>query len=288
MTFWDEDEIEDANNTPKNRWRNISKLVLNKNKKAFRRTLIWINSRLYAELGSKIWDSNEEYFDIDDLDAISAIKDPVQKVKIAKKCKLYKKDLLKKNFGSRDSIMSMLIDDYRQCKIENIGLITKNQNHAWIEKLEGSPSLQNKLYIEPHLFTPTSKSKLNKSWRSSELLSIPEVRGDEFWDRSNSKVVPPKMKIDAAYHKLDYQSPEFRTNNKYFKEYDRILEKKDLLSQLIFQNGQISEQKWVQVKNLIPKHFSNNSGNIEHDDSINPTYCKFLAMTTHMKRHKIL
>ena len=118
MSFWEDCESNEGNSESLSaqRWNKISKLVLNKNKKAFRKTLMWINNKFYAELNNKVKKSDEKYFDIDDLNAITAVENSVQKfVALNKNCQ-NKRELFKHNSGSRNSIMSSLISDYRKSK----------------------------------------------------------------------------------------------------------------------------------------------------------------------------
>ena len=56
MSFNEEngDSFVNLEESSKERWNKISKIVLNKNKKVFRKTLMWINNNLYVELGNKV------------------------------------------------------------------------------------------------------------------------------------------------------------------------------------------------------------------------------------------
>lgn len=117
--------------------------------------------------------------------------------------------------------------------------------------------------------TCTQKINPDKKWDSTALLSIPEVCDD------------------AAYHKVDLQAPEFRTNSKYFKEYDRILSKKDILSQLLSRKHEIFENKVSKTRNFVPEYFTSKS--IKHssttDSSISLAQCKFFNFILMIKNY---
>ena len=50
--WFEDDEIEtDSLSNQKVSWNTISKLILSKNKKNFRKTLLWINNKLYDDIG---------------------------------------------------------------------------------------------------------------------------------------------------------------------------------------------------------------------------------------------
>ena len=105
--------------------------------------------------------------------------------------------------------------------------------------------IKTKYHYEDNKITPkltfAQKAKVDSKWDSSNLLSIPEFSDDN----TNNKA---KM-----------QSPEFLMSNKYFKEYDKILQNKDLLSQLLSRKHQIFEQNSQKNKNFVPEYFSGTS-----------------------------
>lgn len=73
-----------------------------------------INNKFYAKLGNRVKKNDEKYFDIDDLNAISSSENLAQKTAASCKSNAYKRQLFRSNSGSRESIMSQIIANYRK------------------------------------------------------------------------------------------------------------------------------------------------------------------------------
>ena len=95
------------------------------------------------------------------------------------------------------------------------------------------------------------KSKAEKKWDKSQLISIPEVN-DDMW-----------------YLKFIDRTNKFGVTSRHLRDYDKILAKKDVISLLLSRQHKVFEQRRSSQKQLIPEYYTEDS--TKNSNIINPT-----------------
>lgn len=248
MSFHDDDgRLEmDAAEASRDRWNKISKLVLAKNKKSFRGTLMVINSRLYVELGKQVRRSADKYLDFDDLQRISTDGAALRQRRSPER-KNSKRELFVRNAKGRASIMTMLISDFRDAKDRADKTPKPQPAESQLEqqmrqlckaRLGDTPAKTSSRYT-PRLAV-CRPSTSGAKWAQSDLLVIPEARNDQ----------------DAFLNRVSARETGLPANRPLLQTTSHKPSKKQLLAMLLSGEHEVFRSKAVPTRTDPPAYYA--------------------------------